>query len=71
MVIEIDGDSHDGKERADFIRQKKLESMGLTVLRLWDTDVKDNVDGIVEQLKEWIGTNIGHTPKSPLSKVNL
>ncbi|MGD1046470.1 MAG: endonuclease domain-containing protein [Bacteroidota bacterium] len=71
LVIEIDGDSHDGKERADFIRQKKLESMGLTVLRLWDTDVKDNVDGIVEQLKEWIGTNIGHTPKSPLSKVNL
>ena len=54
LVIEIDGDSHDGKEEADFIRQKKLESMGLTVLRFWDLDVKANVDGIVEQLREWI-----------------
>jgi very-short-patch-repair endonuclease len=54
LVIEIDGDSHDGKEDSDFIRQKKLESKGLTVIRFWDSDVKDNVDGTVEQLKEWI-----------------
>jgi very-short-patch-repair endonuclease len=60
LVIEIDGDSHDGKENADFIRQKKLESMGLTVLRLWDSDVKDNVDGVVQQLKEWIETKRAH-----------
>ena len=54
MVIEIDGDTHDGKEEADFICQKKLESKGLTVLRFWDLDVRANVDGIVEQLREWI-----------------
>jgi very-short-patch-repair endonuclease len=39
LVIEIDGDSHDGKEEADFICQKKLESKGLTVLRFWDLNV--------------------------------
>ena len=54
LVIEIDGDSHDGKENADTIRQQKLESMGLTVLRFWDADIRANVDGIVEQLKERI-----------------
>jgi very-short-patch-repair endonuclease len=54
LVIEIDGDSHDGKEKEDFIRHQKLESMGLTVVRFWDADIKVNVDGIVEQLKEWI-----------------
>ena len=61
MVIEIDGDSHDGKEEADLIRQKKLESKGLTVLRFWDIDVRVNVDDIVGQLKEWIESNKTHS----------
>jgi very-short-patch-repair endonuclease len=61
LVIEIDGDSHDGKEETDLIRQKKLESKGLTVLRFWDNDVRVNVDGIVGQLKEWIESNKTHS----------
>lgn len=60
LVLEIDGDSHDGKEESDKVKQKKLESMGLTVLRFWDLDVRANVDGIVGQLKEWIETNGTH-----------
>jgi len=61
LVLEIDGDSHDGKEEADRIRHEKLESLGLTVLRFWDADVKSNVDGIVGQLREWIETQIAHS----------
>ncbi|MCX6120706.1 MAG: DUF559 domain-containing protein [Ignavibacteriales bacterium] len=60
LVLEIDGDSHDGKEDADRIRHEKLESLGLTVLRFWDADVKSNVDGIVGQLREWIETRRTH-----------
>ena len=60
LVLEIDGDSHDGKEESDKVRQEKLESIGLTVLRFWDLDVRANVDGIVGQLKEWIETNGTH-----------
>ncbi len=62
LVIEIDGDSHEGKEEADKIRQDKLESLGLTVMRYWywDWDVKDNVDGIIEHLKEWIEARRTH-----------
>jgi very-short-patch-repair endonuclease len=60
LILEIDGDSHDGKEESDKIRQEKLESLGLTVLRFWDLDVKANVDGIVGQLKEWIESNMTH-----------
>jgi very-short-patch-repair endonuclease len=61
LVLEIDGDSHDGKEEADRIRQEKLESLGLTVLRYWDSDVKNNIDGIVEQFREWIEARRTHT----------
>jgi very-short-patch-repair endonuclease len=60
LVVEIDGDSHDGKEAADKIRQDRLESLGLTVMRFWDADVKSNVDGIVEQIKEWIESRRTH-----------
>jgi very-short-patch-repair endonuclease len=60
LILEIDGDSHDGKEESDKIRQEKLESLGLTVLRFWDLDVRANVDGIVGQLKEWIESNMTH-----------
>ncbi len=67
LVLEIDGDSHDGKEETDRIRQDKLESMGLAVLRFWDSDVKSNVDGIVEQLQEWIEARRTH----PLPKASL
>ncbi len=66
LVIEVDGDSHDGKEKADRIRQKRIESFGLTVLRFWDDDVKHNVEGIVEQIKEWIESRITH----PLPKAS-
>jgi very-short-patch-repair endonuclease len=61
LIFEIDGDSHDGKEELDKIRQEKLESLGLTVLRFWDLDVRANVDGIVGQLKEWIESNMTHS----------
>jgi len=37
------------------------------VLRLWDSDFKDNVDGVVQQLKEWIETKRTH----PLPKASL
>jgi len=60
LVLEIDGDSHEGKEEADKMRQEKLESLGLTVMRFWDWDVKSNVDGIVEHLREWIEAHVTH-----------
>ena len=60
LIIEIDGDSHDGKERADMIRQKKLESFGLTGSKFWYVDVKSNVDGVVEQLFERIENRLAY-----------
>jgi very-short-patch-repair endonuclease len=29
-------------------------------MRFWDSDVKHNIDGIVEQLQEWIAARIAH-----------
>ena len=56
LAIEIDGDSHQdsGVARNDFIRQKRLESFGVTVLRIDDADVKENLDDVIQRIEECI-----------------
>ncbi len=48
LIIELDGDAHENKETYDSNRQAFLESQGLTVLRFWNSDVLDNVHGVLE-----------------------
>jgi len=48
LVIELDGETHLGKEEEDRIRQTYLEGKGLMVLRFWNTDVFDNLEGVLE-----------------------
>ncbi len=59
LVIEIDGDSHNGKIDDDIKREKRLKDFGLTVLRYCDGDVKQDIGSVIEHLKEWIKE---HTP---------
>ena len=62
LVIEIDGESHSEKAEVDLIRQKKLESMGLSVLRFYDWDVKKNMEGVVSVIEKWIDNNPLYPP---------
>src|SRR5262245_57379056 len=48
LVIELDGESHVGKEAPDQERQDALERRGLKVLRFWDTQVYDELDAVIE-----------------------
>ncbi|HED38219.1 MAG TPA: DUF559 domain-containing protein [Ignavibacteria bacterium] len=54
LAIEIDGDSHIGKEKYDKIRQKRLEGLGVKFLRFADLDVKKNMNGVLETIEDWI-----------------
>jgi len=54
LVIEIDGQSHDGKIENDQIRQKKLEALGLSFLRFYDWEVKKNMAGVLQAIRIWI-----------------
>jgi len=51
-IIEIDGSSHNDKQEYDAIRQAYLKGLGLQFIRLLDTDVKNNIDGVVFYLQE-------------------
>ncbi|MDN5211835.1 DUF559 domain-containing protein [Fulvivirgaceae bacterium BMA12] len=56
LAIEIDGDSHDHDEavKKDQIRQKKLESLGVSFLRFNDLDVKEDIGYVLDTILDWI-----------------
>ena len=57
LIIEIDGESHSERLQQDWKRQEKLESLVFTFLRFWDSDVKNNLEGVLLSIKEWIEKN--------------
>ncbi len=52
VVIEVDGSSHDSKQLEDAERDRYLQSLGLTVIRLLVKDVLQNMGGVVAFLKD-------------------
>lgn len=52
LVIEVDGETHIGEaaEKYDQERQKAIEQLGLRVIRVWNNDVCNNMDGVLEKI---------------------
>ncbi|MBK1794336.1 endonuclease domain-containing protein [Devosia sp. WQ 349] len=50
LVIEVDGDSHAGREASDARRDGFLESVGFEVLRVGNVDVMQNLDGVMREV---------------------
>ncbi len=57
IIIEIDGGQHNEPDnlRYDNERTKYLESLGFKVIRFWNTDIDNNIDGVFEYLKNIFG----------------
>ena len=53
-MVEIDGESHVGKETYDLQRRQHLESLGLNVLKFSDRDVKTNLAGVYDVLNDYV-----------------
>jgi len=68
LVIEIDGKSHDGRFLYDAERQQFLESLGFTVLRFNDADVKRDLPNVLMAIEGWIESACKQPPLSPFSK---
>jgi epoxyqueuosine reductase len=69
LAIEIDGSSHDNKIEYDKFRQKKLEALGIRFLRFDDLDVKQKIENVIEEIRNWINAN--NTPLVPPSRGEL
>ncbi|MCH7764311.1 MAG: endonuclease domain-containing protein [Candidatus Marinimicrobia bacterium] len=54
LVIEIDGESHFGREKKDEEKTDFLESISLTVLRFDDDQVKQALEYVLQDIENWI-----------------
>lgn len=64
LVIEIDGRQHafGARMSADVARTKFLEARGYRVLRFWNNDVLQNVDGVMQQIYDALNSPMGEAP---------
>jgi very-short-patch-repair endonuclease len=54
LVIEVDGGQHNVNKVADDRRTAWLESQGYKVMRFWNNEVLQNLDGVLEAI--WLAT---------------
>jgi len=52
MVIELDGGQHQEQIDCDEQRKAFLQSMGWRVVRFWNNDVLNNLDGVLSVIME-------------------
>ena len=56
LAIEVDGVTHDSAtgQQHDRRRQQRLEALGVRFLRFQDEEVKQNLEGVLTLIREWV-----------------
>jgi very-short-patch-repair endonuclease len=63
LVIELDGSQHAEETIKDAARTAFLEFAGFVVLRFWNNQVFEEMDGVMEAI--WQALTARHTPSPP------
>lgn len=56
LVIEIDGAQHLDNAEYDQERTNYFESLGIKVIRFWNNEIKNNLNGVMIKIKEELKT---------------
>mgnify|MGYP002524493076 CR=1 FL=1 len=56
LIIEIDGGQH-CENLSDIKRDNYLKSKNFKVLRFWNNEIMENINGCLEKIKENLGNN--------------
>ena len=56
LIIEIDGGQHneDNNIEKDIERTKYIESLGFKVIRFWNNDISENIEGVLNKIEDYI-----------------
>jgi very-short-patch-repair endonuclease len=65
IVIELDGGQHASRTDEDAARTSHLERHGWTVLRFWNNDVRDRLEGVVQTIFEAVSRASTHPHPLP------
>lgn len=60
VAIELDGGQHAVDVSADHVRTLYLEDCGWSVLRFWNHDVLDNMEGVLSAIRQALSTAATH-----------
>ena len=60
VVLEIDGGQHAERTERDVERTAFLERSGYRVVRFWNTEVLENIDGVLERIAETLTRSREH-----------
>ena len=58
LVVELDGETHLGNERADEARNRYLEDSGFLTLRYWNNQMYDETEAVLESIYQTCLTRI-------------
>jgi very-short-patch-repair endonuclease len=50
LVVELDGESHEGRQAYDEVRELQLRTLGLRIVRVTNDDVLNNLEGVAEAI---------------------
>lgn len=48
LIVELDGESHEGRRDSDEKRETFLRNLGVRIVRILNDDVMNNLDGVAE-----------------------
>ena len=51
IVIELDGGQHDQNRHADQLRTRRLNQHGYRVLRFWNNEITNNLEGALQTIQ--------------------
>jgi very-short-patch-repair endonuclease len=51
LVIELDGGQHEWQQESDAQRTRRIEAAGYRVLRFWNHDVLENLEGVLSEIQ--------------------
>ena len=52
LIIEVDGGQHDLERAKDQKREELLTARGYRVLRFWNDEVLDSIEGVLQKIRE-------------------
>jgi len=65
VVVELDGSQHDLAAGRDTARTMALEAGGFTVLRFWNNEVFENIEGVLEVIRLCLESRATPSPPNP------
>jgi very-short-patch-repair endonuclease len=65
LVVELDGSQHLERREHDAKRTEWLETQGFRVIRFWNSEAFDNLEGVVEAIRDALRASRPHPDPPP------